>query len=290
MDSPDSEMCTIPVDVLLKDDQSSITELTIHVPDSQHTTPTSAKPDRKALSVAVSAALHAASVAAVNEKMAHSSDGVKDGSYNLSTLPAMSGQSLLPTKQHQIDDQSESIQIRKMDNDNVTSPPIRAFSRRSTLEQAEMFKTYSDLEDSKLNIQGGNNNYRHTDPATGLVGILKHGHSSSHRKTPSQSSTSKWSEQPSTPSNKSPSHNESDMLLRIILSERLQGGPTAISTPMHELRSNHRPLPRRQSSTVEQLSQTFESCSNPTRSSMHSRYSEDEGDDDTQTVHVEFNC
>lgn len=288
--SPDSDMYPVPFDILLKDDQSSTTEITIHVPDSQYDTHTSARVDRKVLSVAVSAALHAASVSAAHEKMAHSTVGETDFAYIPIRQSARPGQSHLQTTHHQIEGQSESLQSRNMRNDNVTSPSIRAFTRRSTLDQAEKLMTYSDLEDSKLNIQGGSESCRHTDPATGLVGILKHDHSGSHRKTPSQSSTSKWSEQSSTPGNKTPklNHNESDMLLRI-LSERLQGGPTGISTSIHGLGSNHGSLSRRKSSTVEHLSQTLESCGNPTRSPMHSRYSEDD-DDDAQTVHVEFNC
>lgn len=291
--SPDHDLGSIPFDVLLNDEQTVITEITTPAADFRYSIPTG--PGDRKLSISVAAALHAAAVSANDEKKATAANEVATG-INNTYKPKRSSRkerSLSPSMERHSEGQSPSLQTSNMFDGSVGSPMTEEISIISTLEQAQKLRTYSDLEDSKLNIQRGNitNN-------NGIVGILRNNQDSmSHRKTPSTAS-SKLSGHTSTPSQKR-YQNESDLVLRA-LSARMKGGPTeGIPTPMHGLGMVNKPIPRRHGGSVHQMSQNLSNAaSSESRSRLASSSGERRGStrsyfsvvDDSHTVHGEFEC
>lgn len=273
-------MNTVPIEVLLRDDQTSITEIS----DSYFATPKGSVADRRALSVAVAAALHAA-VSASQENKAHAIDGKAIKKNNTSTSRAKAYLSLLSSADR-LEGSSVTLQRNNRTDDSLMSPMTGDISQNSTLEHAQKVRSYSDLEDRRLNIQGDSESHKYHTPtsAIGIVGILKHGHHSGiHRKTPSQSS-SKLSGQAQ--SNQKPDQIEQDALIRL-LSERMNGGhEVGVSTSMHGLSRDYGSLPRRQSSSVHHLSQHLETYCKPI-SSMPAHSSRQ---DDHQADDLEFEC
>lgn len=292
--SPDPDMGSIPFDVLLNEEQSVVTEITAPIADICYSIPAGTG-DRK-LSIAVAAALHAAAVSANTEKKATASNEVANGihtCYRPKRTSSKKERSLSPSTQRQSEGQSVSLQSSNMFDGSVGSPMTEEISLISTLEQAQKLRTYSDLEDSKLNIQGNN-----ATTSTDIVGILKNNEDSgNHRKTPSNAS-SKLS---GTPSNKSQKRyqNEPDLVVRA-LSARMKGGPTeGVPTSMQGLGVVNKSLNRRQGNLVQQLSQDpSNSASLESRSRLASSSAERRGStrsyfsvvDDSHTVHGEFEC
>ena len=294
---PDPDLGSIPFDVLLNEEQTVVTEITAPIADFRCSIPTGTG-ERK-LSIAVAAALHAAAVSANTEKKATVSNEVANGihtCYRPKRTSSKKERSLSPSTQRQSEGQSVSLQSSNMFDGSVGSPMTEEISLISTLEQAQKLRTYSDLEDSKLNIQGNS-----ATASTEIVGILKKNQDSgNHRKTPSNAS-SKLSGYASTPSNKSQKRyqNEPDLVLRA-LSARMKGGPTeGVPTSMQGLGVSNKSLPRRQGSIVQQLSQNLSnSASLESRSRLASSSAERRGStrsyfsvvDDSHTVHGEFEC
>ncbi|KAL3758868.1 hypothetical protein ACHAWU_003140 [Discostella pseudostelligera] len=291
--SPDPEMGSVPFDVLLNDDQTVVTEITTPVSEFRYSIPTGTS-DRK-LSIAVAAALHAAAVSANTEKKAKATNEVVSDIFN-TYKPKRSSRkerSLSPGSQRQ---QSVSLQSSNMFDGSVGSPLTEEISLISTLEQARNLRTYSDLEDSKLHIQGENiatNN-------SGIVGILKNNHDSgSHRKTPSNAS-SKLSGRASSPSKSSQKRyqEESDLVLRA-LSARMKGGHTegASASILGSVGVN-KSLPRRQCRSQQPSHNLSNAASLESRSRLASSSAERRGSmksyfsvmDDSHTLHGEFEC
>jgi hypothetical protein len=124
---------------------------------------------------------------------------------------------------------------------------------------------------------------------------------SHHRKTPSQASSMMSGKASSTPSNKSMKHyhNEPDLVIRA-LSARMKGGHTeGVSTSIQGSSAINKPIPRRQGSSVQQMSQNLSNAaSHESRSRLASSSAERRGSmrsyfsvmDDSHTIHGEFEC
>jgi hypothetical protein len=249
--SPDSEMCTVPFDVLVRDEQSIVTDFT----ESHNATDTGTSAQKRTLSAAVTAALHAAVSANAENKVRATNDETIGASYS-ELLTELLYQSLKSSTNCHLEGLSLSLPSNDRLDDSFMSPMTGEFSQSSTLEHAKKLRKYSDLEDSKHNVQGNNTCRPRTPNSTGIVGILKHSqHSGSQRKTPSQSS-SKMSVQASTQKKKSSkSHpNEPEILLCALTSEIKGGRAGDVSASVHMMSVDQRSLPRRQSSSVQQLS------------------------------------
>ena len=192
--SPDSEMRTVPFDVLFRDNQSFVTDFT----ESHNATDTGTNAQKRTLSAAVTAALHAVVSANAEKRERATNDETIGASYS-ELLTDLLYQSLKSSTNCHLEGLSLSLPSNDRLDDSFMSPMTGEFSQSSTLEHAKKLRTYSDLEDSKHNIQGKNETRRPRTPnSTSIVGILKHSqHSGSQRKTPSQSS-SKMSVQAST--------------------------------------------------------------------------------------------
>ncbi len=294
--SPDTELGSVPFDVMLNDDQTVVTEITGPVTEFRYSIPTGTG-DRK-LSIAVAAALHAAAVSANTEKKAKASNDVVSDVFNIYNPKRSSRKerSLSPTSQRQTEGQSVSLQSSNMFDGSVGSPMTEDISLVSTLEQARNLRTYSDLEDSKLHIQGENI----ATNTSGIVGILKHNHDpGSHRKTPSNAS-SKLSGRASTPSKSSQKRyqDESDLVLRA-LSARMKGVHTeGASASIQGSVGVNKSLSRRQGSSQQLSHNISNAASQESRSRLASSSAERRGSiksyfsvmDDSHTIHGEFEC
>lgn len=241
--SSDSDICTVPFNVLLGKDQTSITEIS----NSRTVSPSGTNADKGTLSVAVSAALHAAAKSISSNKKAHAT--TKQGkirSLNHASVTSEIDQYFSSFTHHQLGGSSFSLQSCDILNESIISSMTGDFSQSSTLEHAKKLKTYSDLEESKFNIQG--NNRPHTPNSDGiLVGILKHSqHSGSRKNTPPQTS-SESSRQTSTPRNKSLASykkNDPDVVLRSLFAEKMKRDHSGgVSESMNGLQFDSRSLP-----------------------------------------------